>query len=334
VVVLLKKKTPPDCARVVSNIEICLDSLSQLLNDLLDISKLEAGVVTPHVTDIAVADLFAKMLSVHATEAELKGLRLRLRPSTYVGLTDSQLFQRILSNLLANAIRYTESGGVLVGCRRYKGKQWIEVWDTGIGIDADKTGIIFEEFRQLGDTSRNRGSGLGLAIVAKTAALLGLEIRLRSRPGRGSMFAIELPVGRATQAVTSPATQAVARSLKIALVDDNSQVLDALTAALEGEGHEVIAATSGIVLIGNLGDRVPDIVISDYRLTKGETGFNVIAALRRIFGKALPAILITGDTNPELVRSMVRRGIAVLHKPLQMDALNIIIRDATERKEP
>lgn len=331
---VLKTRIPADSNTLVANIQDCLDSLSDLLTDLLDVSKLDAGVVTVTRSNFPIDELLAKMLSVHAAEAELKGLVLRARNHGEIVYTDRALLRRILGNLVANAIRYTKKGGVLMACRRHQGTLWLEIWDTGIGIAQSETGIIFEEFRQLGDTSRNRGSGLGLAIVAKMASLLKLQIRLRSRLGHGSMFAIELPQGRgAVSAVSMPAGH-VGRALRIALVDDNEEVLRALALALESSGHEVVSATSGKLLLDRLGDRAPDIVISDYRLAAMETGFDVIQAARNLFGRDLPALLVTGDTDPALIRSMADRGIAVHYKPLHFDALASFITEATERRSP
>lgn len=321
-----------ECSTLISRIEVCIDSLSELLTDLLDVSKLEAGVVTSTPSDFSIDELLGTFFSMHAGEADVKGLALRVRFSGAYGRTDPQLLHRILGNLISNAICHTAQGGVLIACRQRQGKQWIEVWDTGPGIEADKTSLIFEEFRQLGDGARNRGSGLGLAIVAKAAALLGLQVRLKSRPGRGSMFAIEVPHGRASRPFTAVAPLAAPRALRIALVEDNPLVLQALTLALKREGHEVVAATGGRLLLEQMGERRPDIVISDYRLPQKETGFEVIKDVRELFGDALPALIITGDTDPALVRSMADRGIAVLYKPLQMDALQIFIRDAAERR--
>lgn len=331
---VLKKMVPASCDTVASKIDICIESLNELLTDLLDISKLDARVVTPKVFDFSVDDLLATLVSTQLSDAEIKGLRLRVRRCSVFTRTDPLLLKRILANLLSNAIRYTDLGGVLIACRRYQGKQWIEVWDTGIGIPADSTSVIFEEFKQLGDESRSRGSGLGLAIAAKTAALLGLEIRLKSRPGRGSMFAVELPAGRASTTEASPSTLPTTRALKIALVEDNLLVLQSLALTLECHGHQVIAAQSGAELLEKLGEHEPDMVISDYRLARSETGFDVIKRMRDIFGDTLPALLITGDTDPALVRSMADRGITILYKPLQIDALQTSIRDAIERQSP
>jgi PAS domain S-box-containing protein len=329
---VLRNTLPPGSGELVGSIQDCVDSLSELLTDLLDVSKLDAGVVTPKLSDFAVDDVLATLVSIHSAEAELKGLRLRLRRSGIVVRTDQQLLHRILGNLVTNAIRYTDRGGMLIACRRRNGRHWVEVWDSGVGISGDKTGIIFEEFRQLGDDARHRGSGLGLSIVAKTAALLGLRIRLTSRPGRGSMFAVELPAETGSGLQDALPSQPTARALRIGLVEDHARVLEALVLALEGVGHRVIAAATGQALIERLGDQAPDIVISDYRLAAAETGFDVIAAVRATFDRELPAVLITGDTDPALVRSMADRGIAVHYKPLQIEALQAFIGHATERR--
>jgi CheY-like chemotaxis protein len=233
---------------------------------------------------------------------------------------------------VSNAIRYTNRGGVLISCRRHQNRHWIEIWDTGIGIAQESMDFIFEEFSQLSDDARNRGSGLGLAIVAKTAELLGLRIRVRSRPGRGSMFAIELP---ATPVIglAEPAAKAWSReSLKVALVEDNASVRQSLTMALESLGHAVLPAKSGTELLMALEQLAPDVIISDYRLPKGETGFQVIEAARAVFGQELPAILITGDTDPALIRSMADRGIAVHYKPLRIDELQVSIFEAVANR--
>ncbi|MEX8517270.1 MAG: response regulator [Leptothrix sp. (in: b-proteobacteria)] len=324
-VTLLKSQVTPAGQARLANMKDCVASLSELLTDLLDLSKLEAGVVMPKLSTFPITEMLATLVSVHAPEARLKGLRLRCVPSRLSVRSDAVLFRRMLGNLIANAIRYSERGGVLIGCRRRQGKTWVEVWDSGIGIAEHQTQEIFEEFRQLGDTARNRGSGLGLAIVAKTAALLGLEITVRSWPGRGSVFAIELPVPTAPP--IEPETPMLeqrawtCRALCIALVEDNLIVRQALAYALQDIGHQVLAAASGAELQAQLDGLKPDVIITDYRLAAGETGFDVIAAVRAALGDDLPAILITGDTDPDLMRSMVDRGIIVLHKPVQIETL-------------
>lgn len=318
---VLRDKAPESEQALVASMDDCISVLSALLTDLLDLSKLQAGVVKPKIVDFSVFELLADLESVYMLKALAKGLRLRFQSSRFIGRGDPVLLKRIIGNFIENAIRYTERGGVVVGCRRRQGKAWVEVWDSGIGISPDKTAEIFEEFRQLGDAARNQGSGLGLAIVAKTAALLGLEFCVRSWPGKGSVFAIELPLGQAETAPVAAAPVGVHRPLRIALADDNVLVREAMLVALQGIGHQVVAAASGGELQVRLGKLPPDIVISDYRLARGETGFDVITAIRNAWADNLPAIIITGDTDPKLIASMAGRGVSVLHKPLDMNEL-------------
>jgi CheY-like chemotaxis protein len=317
--------------RLVSRIEGCVHGLSVLLSNLFDLSKLDSGAATVKPVEFAMKELFDSLETVYGGEAAGKGLRLRLRPTSARVRTDPYLLQRILGNLIANAIKFTERGGVLVACRRHACKMWVEVWDSGIGIADDKTEFIFEEFAQLGDSARNRGSGLGLSIVDKTAALLGLQVRIRSRPGRGSMFAVELPAAFdiAQNLVPTPAPPRVPRKLRIGLVEDNSAVLHALTLALSSTGHDVVSSTTGSGLLENLGGQAPQIIISDYRLAAGETGSDVIAAMRSAFGEELPGFVLTGNTDPALVRSMSEQRIAVHFKPVEVDALEAAIMEAT-----
>ena len=327
---VLKNRLIQTEAPLLTNISSCLSSLNELLNDLLDFSKLDAGVINPEISDFPIADLLASLVAVHVPEAKLKGLGFRWHPSRYWVHTDSVLFKRMLSNLIANAIRYTEQGGVLMACRRKQGKIWIEIWDTGVGIPEENLGEIFEEFKQLKNNGRSRGSGLGLAIVAKTATLLGLEIRVKSRPGRGSLFAVELPPGKSRR--KSMPRKQISRPLCVALVDDNVTVLNALTFSLEALGHQVIGAKSGTELLSIIAGAAPDIIVSDFRLADEETGFDVIQAARKAFGEQLPALLITGDTDPNIMRAMAQQGIIVQYKPMDLDVLRSHLARLTNRR--
>ena len=316
----LKGHVTPKGETLLANLSDCVDSLSELLVDLLDLSKLDAGVVSPNLRDFSLSEVLDPLLAAHEPSAMLKGLQLRYLPSAMVVRSDPVLLRRIIGNLLSNAVRYTEQGGVLVACRRQNGKVWLEVWDTGIGIAAENAAEIFEEFKQL-DQARTRGSGLGLAIVARTASLLGLAIRMQSRPGRGSLFAIELlpglPLTEAPPAVTPVAAF---RVLNVALVEDSKVVREAITFSLQYAGHRVTSAATGADLRELLRDMTPDILVADYRLPHDETGFNVIESLRAKT-RNLPAILLTGDTDPRLVREMAEHGVAVLHKPVDLETL-------------
>jgi PAS domain S-box-containing protein len=324
---VLKQGTPEQIA-VVGHIQDSVARLSELLSDLLDVSKLEAGVISPNHHRFAMEAFLNGLIAPHVAEAAHKQLRIRMRCCQAVVHTDELLLRRIVGNIVNNAVRYTERGGVLLACRRRQGRLWLEVWDTGVGIPQDQTQLVFEEFTQLTDDSRNQGSGLGLAIVAKMASLLGLEMRLKSRPGHGSVFAVQLPeVLTLADAAPVPAPHPQ-HALRIALVEDNQDVLQALVLSLEFAGHEVVGAASGRELLQRLGALAPDVLISDYRLGAGETGFDVIAAVRLAFGAELPAFLITGDTDAALIRSMDERGIQVIFKPLQIDTLLAAIQGA------
>ncbi len=307
--------------QLLSNMKNCVCGLNEMLSNLLNLSRLEAGAVVPKVSDFLVATALAKVVSAHEPEARSKRLQLRRCYPELVARTDPVLFQRIVGNLIANAIRYTERGGILIVCRHRRGKTWLEVWDTGVGIPADKTTEIFAEFKQLGNSERNRvkGTGLGLAIVVKTAAVLGLEVRVNSRLGRGSVFAVELPLG--TRVVPATPPRQPCRPLRIALVEDDSHVAAALAYALGQRGHQLVSAESAEKLMPLLNGEAPQIVISDYRLAGPETGVGVVAAVRERFGADLPAIIITGDTEPSLIRLIEANAIRLLHKPLDIDVL-------------
>lgn len=333
---VLEARADADSRALVARIQDCSRGLGELLGNLLEMSKLEAGVVVPAVSDFSVDRFCANLVSMHAASAMAKGLRLRYRPCAGHGHTDAALLRRIVGNLLTNAIAYTASGGVLLACRRRAGVSWLEVWDTGIGIEAGQHRFIFEEFTRLrqpvGDVQRTEGSGLGLSIVARTAALLGLQIRMRSEPGRGSVFAVELPPGQAPQGgdrILSPARR-TRQALCIALVEDSAQVRHALRLVLENEGHEVFCAANTAELLECLGARRPDMVISDYRLGAGETGFHVVHAARAAWGKQLAALLITGDTDPDLIQHLTRQGIAIQYKPLKMQALLAFVNQSAQ----
>lgn len=192
---VLHNKLGDEHAVVMEKIQRCLCSLTEFLDDLLDLSKLDAGVVQPVPCRFTLGKVLEKVVTTHGPDADKKGIHLRAVATRQMVKTDPVLFERILSNLVSNAVRYTDKGGVVVGCRRRRGRKWVEVWDSGIGIGQQDIPEIFEEFKQLRnpERSRDKGTGLGLAIVRRAAMLLGAEIRVESKPGRGSVFAVALP---------------------------------------------------------------------------------------------------------------------------------------------
>ncbi|MFT4994626.1 MAG: signal transduction histidine kinase/CheY-like chemotaxis protein, partial [Paraglaciecola sp.] len=322
---VLTRRTENDESGLGKKIQGCVSSLSNLLDNLLDVSKLDAGVVHPTKSAFRIDDLLHAVVNIHAAEADSKGISLRLRPSNVVVDTDYTILQRILSNFIANAITHTHKGGVLASCRRHNGRLWVEVWDSGVGFPSEMAQYIFGEFTQLGDNSRSVGSGLGLAIVNKSAELLGCKLRVCSRPGRGSMFAIEIPQGDAFQIAVSSESKIAVDNWRIALVDDNPMVLDATSFALSTMGHKVVVAESELSILKNLGDQKPDILISDYRLADNKTGLDLILRARAMFGEDLPAILITGDTDPKLIKLFTQHKIHVSYKPLKIAILSNLI---------
>lgn len=328
----LRGKLAPVDRVLAANMKDCVAGLSEMLSNLLDLSRLEAGVVSADVRDFALDSVLHKVLAAHAPDAEEKGLALRYGYFGIHARTDPVLLHRIVGNFLANAIRYTERGGILVGCRRRAGKRWLEVWDTGIGIPADKTDEIFEEFRQLGGRERERtkGTGVGLAVVAKTATLLGLEVRVRSRLGKGSMFAVEIPLGAEPQPTV--ARRYVHRPLRIAFVEDNPRVAHALAYSLRHFGHQVAVGSTAAVALAAL-DAAPDIVLADYRLGGGQTGLDVVAEFRARYGAGLPALLVTSDTGLDLARAAALAGVRVLHKPVDVETVRAAMAELMVQRE-
>jgi CheY-like chemotaxis protein len=278
-----------------------------------------------------IAPLLGRTRIEFEPQARAKGLELRVQPSSAFAKSDPVLVERILRNLVSNAIRYTESGSVVVGCRRHHGSLRVSVYDTGIGIEPADQSLVFEEFYQVGNPERDRtkGLGLGLAIVERLARLIGATITLRSAPGRGSVFAfdlqraepVELPALRLNR--DAGGTRDLTGTL-VVLVDDEELILDAAQTLLKQWNCTVIAATSGRDALRQLATstRPPDVLICDYRLRDGENGVSVAAALRNEFNADIPALLITGDTDPDQIRTIAASGLVVLHKPLREDELN------------
>lgn len=317
---------------LVGKVESAVTALQELLDALLDISRLDAGVVTATTADFRLQPMLARLDATFAPQAEGKGLRLRAAPTTLAVRSDPVLIERILLNLLSNAVHYTTRGGILIGCRRRGPNVRIEVWDSGIGIALEQCEAVFQEFYQLGNPERDRrkGLGLGLAIAARLARLLHTRVDLRSRPGRGSVFAIELP--RGTERAEAPAASIVTppealRGARVMVVDDDALVLDAMASLLTQWGCEVSTAANGAEALARIcgGAGAPDVLLCDYRLPDGETGVDVIAQLRAAAGSEIPATLVTGDTAPERLREAREAGYPLLHKPLQPAKLRALL---------
>ncbi|HYH38583.1 MAG TPA: ATP-binding protein [Azospirillum sp.] len=324
-----------DAQPLVGTMHQALDALKGLLDGILDLSKLDAGVIAPQVSPFALGPLLERLEAEYAPRFAAKRLDLTVVPSALCVDSDPTLLGRILGNLIENALKYTERGGVLVGGRRRGGVLRVEVWDTGIGIPPERLEDIFDEFVQVDNPARDRaqGLGLGLAIVKRLARLLGHRLDVRSRPGRGSVFAVEVPLSaaavRTADAPALPPSAASASGVLAVVIDDETIVLQGLRAMLETWGCAVIDAPDAASALrrAEAYGRAPDVVIADFRLREGHTGVEAIAALRRVYGAELPGILLTGDTAPALLAEATGRGLVTLHKPVPPAELRRLLGD-------
>ncbi|MFJ9451974.1 ATP-binding protein [Herbaspirillum sp. NPDC101397] len=325
---------------LAGRLQSALTGMSQLLNVLLDISRLDAGVIRIEKRRFGLQETFTLLSNQFAQAAAAKGLLLKVRPTTAWLDTDPVLLHNILANLLSNAVRYTENGKILLACRR-RSNDMLEICviDTGVGIAADQFGHIFHEFYQVQNIARDReqGLGLGLAIVQRTAELIDARVDLRSAPGKGSCFSLHLRSLRDTrQADIPPAFVAplvvasTAPDATVLVVDDDKQVLDSMQILLRSWGYKVLAARSlerALEALDAADDdaRRPDLVISDFRLAADVTGIDVIHAVFHATGREVPAIIVTGDTSPQGIALASASGYQVLHKPLDPQQLRAAI---------
>lgn len=325
---------PEDTRRLAGQIVKSVVTLQDLLEALLDISKLDAGVIQPSLTDIPVNRLLAMMKTNYAPAARAKGVEFRIVASRACVRSDPLLLERILLNLVSNAVRYTRRGKILLGCRRRGRDLRIEVWDTGAGIAADQQRLIFEEFHRVVGPERGdeKGFGLGLAIVDRLARLLNHSIEIRSLPGKGSMFAVIVPQaeGRAVEDQVPQVVRAGAllEGARVVVIDDDAAALMATQTLLESWGCEVIAALTGddaAAHLATLGDRFPEVVVCDYRLGGGVTGVEVIEDLRKKFSPGIQGILVSGDASGEAAQAAKVSGYPLLQKPVRPAKLRALL---------
>ncbi len=327
------RRADRESRRLLGHVSQSVTAMEGLFGALLDISKLDAGATSVELQVFALAPLLERICVEFRAEAQAKGLRLRTRLAGFTIRSDPVLVERVARNLIANAVRYTDDGGVLVACRRAgaEGRVQLEVWDTGRGIAADQQALVFQEFYQARDPDEPRiqGLGLGLAIVQRIASLLDCPLSLGSRPGRGSVFRLTLPgvMGPgAAELATLEAPVARPRGGLILVVDDEAAVREGMRSLLVGWGHEVIAAASGADMLRRLEGEVtvPRLIICDYGLAGGETGLAAIRDLRASCGP-VPALLVTGDTQAERLAEAQAAGVPLLHKPLSNSRLRAAI---------
>ncbi|MEW5728816.1 MAG: hybrid sensor histidine kinase/response regulator [Pseudomonadota bacterium] len=322
--------------RAVTMLGQAMESGEQLLDALLDISTLEAGTVQPKPAEFDLAHMVARVADEFRGQAEAKGLCLRTRTPSAKVCTDPILVERIVRNLLANAISFTRKGGVLIAVRPSRTAARVEVWDTGFGIPEHQLATVFEEFHQLENPERDksRGLGLGLAIVKRLAGLLDLPVDVRSQPGRGTVFTVGVPLlggdaGAGEEAEAEAPMDATDRTILV--VEDDGMVLMGLTMILETWGMKVLAAEDMAQVIEKLDQGRPQVILSDLRLRAGLSGFDVVDRVRAMLGDPVPAVILTGETGKQELEEGRRRQLTFLHKPIQPDMLREAIGSALPR---
>ena len=324
----------PDALEVLAHQDKAIETMSRLLNALLDISKLESGIIKPQLADFTIKDLFNELGAEFTQLAAGKGIQLWVPESKEVVRSDRSLLGQILRNLLSNAIKYTRTGSVrLVTLRDHKGLR-IEVIDTGIGIAPDQHRLIFDEFYQIGvpTNSSRDGCGLGLSIVQRLVALLGIELQVRSELEKGSTFSLHVPLGEAVQVASgghTPVTNPTRQSFgpEVLLVEDDPSVRNATRLLLKVEGYRVLTA-SNLAEARSLVKTHPglDLLVTDFHLSAGETGTQVIHAVRSDLGRPLKAVLITGDTSSALQEIQQDERLKLARKPIQADELLCLLK--------
>jgi signal transduction histidine kinase/CheY-like chemotaxis protein len=331
--ILAERQISPEISALLNQIQLSVAALENLFETLLDISRLDAGIVAPHLTCVSLDSLIKSIEFTHAQSAADKGLTLRVhRPHTLVH-TDNALLLSMLGNFVSNAIRYTERGHIDIYCRKQGPHVTVYVSDTGIGIPAGELQLIFEEFYQLSDTNRSRGQGLGLglAIVRRTAELLDYELSARSALSVGSVFGIRLPIATADQFRQMPLPVCEQDSLLagafIVVVDDDKESRFATEAIFKSWRCHVIAGSCGAAVRQELAQhlRQPDLIVADYWLSDGETGLTVIQDLRRDAEMRIPAIILTADHDVAHAVAAEPRDIVFLQKPANAQRIRRIV---------
>lgn len=334
---LRRINTDPDSAAALEQQEQAIGAMSRLLNALLDISKLESGAIKPEPRDFTITSIFEELRREFANVAASKGLHLEVDSAQEAcAHSDPSLVEQILRNLISNAVKYTREGVVRLRCLHEPAVVRLEVIDTGIGIPADQLPLIYEEFYQVGvpTNSTREGYGLGLSIVQRLVKLLQLRLDVRSEVGKGSCFCLTVPAGNTQRAPSPSASPAAApkpvRKLakaRILLVEDDAAVRDATRLLLRVEGYEVATAASLAEALQRARslDGI-DLLVTDYHLPAGETGIQVIAALREAVRSSLRAVLITGDTSMAIKELPLDPNVRVASKPIRAEELLGLIR--------
>ena len=345
---LLRAAETEKSHQLVTRIDDTLGAMSGMLNALLDINQIEVGLVEAKVSRFPVDSVLLALGREFAYLAEAQGMQLRVVPCSLDIDSDPRLLEHMLRNLLSNALKYTRRGRILLGCRRHADRLSIEIWDTGIGIPDDHLDIIFDEYHQLDNAARerSRGLGLGLSIVRRLGNLLGHPVRVRSRPGHGSVFIVDIlhqaPPGAAPQAALpppppeAPAPHAAHRTGMILVVEDDPDVRDLLQLALADEGHLAVTlpdAVAALQLVSRGAIR-PDMIITDYSLPGKVNGLDLATQLRRNARTTLPTVILTGDISTDTLSAIAQQGVAQLSKPVRLEELLALVQRSLPATEP
>lgn len=330
---LKKQLVNPNQLTLLQKIERTSDNLRGQLNDLLDLSKIDAGIIKPHLIPLSLEYIFKNLKSEIAPLAHEKNICFRTLPVSWIIESDTHMIDRIFKNLLSNAVRYTNEGGkILLGCRKRGDFLRIEVHDTGIGIPNHLIDHIFAEYYQINNPERNRnkGLGLGLSIVKGMSDLLHHKIEVRSTVGKGTSFLVTVPLSNRLPIAVNDLNQHFNLNMKtgnIILIDDESDALDAMSDLIGNWGHNVLPFEAERDAIRYLNDNnfMPDMIITDFRLREKRTGVQAINAINGHLNKNIPAIIITGDTAKDRMLQAQESGHVLLHKPIMPAKLRTVI---------
>jgi CheY-like chemotaxis protein/anti-sigma regulatory factor (Ser/Thr protein kinase) len=335
---LVERKRRGEDGRLIRNVDASLEAVEEILGTLLDISRLDSGAMKPEINVFPIDDLLMQLKLEFLPMAKDKGLNFQVHTSSLWVSSDRRLLRRVLQNLISNAIKYTDSGRVVLGCRRRRKKQLeIQICDTGPGIPKDKHKLIFKEFQRLATNSDGtHGLGLGLSIVERIGRILNHRVRLNSRTESGSVFSVMLPVAKPRIEPRTTPTRIGAGQIagcQVLCLDNEPAILEGMETLLAGWDCNVLKATDTQEALAQIrtASRPPEIILADYHLDD-ETGLDAVQAIREELGYEVPAVVITADRSPEVQELIRSEGLQLLRKPLRPAALRAVMAQSRIRQ--